>query len=126
MVHTARGFGPDRQTPRIQTGNSPGILVLTDKHLAFKLGNIARKFGSDRKTPRIYTGKNRREFRPGPKNASRLNCEILPGISVLTEKRPAFNLEKKKGISVLADTHLALKLGNIARSFGSDRVTPRS
>ena len=80
---------------------------MTDKHLAFNLGKIASDFGSGRKAPRIKTGEYRQGFWFWPTNASHLNWEISPGISVLAGKR------------------LAFKLRNIARNSGPDRKTSR-
>ena len=100
LEDTARNFGSDRHTPRIQIGKYcqefwfllknasrlnclelPGVLVLTDKRLAFKLGSIARNFvltekrlefkllktarnfGPGQTTPRVRIGNNRHGFR---------------------------------------------------------------
>ena len=131
-------FGSGRQTPRNQTGKRrqevwiwppntshlnweipTGILVLTEKRLAFKLVNTSSNFGSNQKTPRVQSGKYCQEFwfRPKkhaapkfrfwPTNTSHLNWEISPGVLVLAEKR------------------IASKLVNTDRNFGSPRKTPR-
>ena len=108
LEDTARNFGSDRHTPRIQIGKYcqafwsspknasrlnclklPGVLVLTDKRLAFKLENIARNFvltdkhlapklvktarnfGPNQTTPRVRIGNNRREFRARLRNIAR-------------------------------------------------------
>ena len=63
----AGNLGSDRVTPRIQTGNLQGTLVLNEKRLASKLVNVAKLeytaggFGSGRQTPLIYTGQYRQE-----------------------------------------------------------------
>ena len=126
LINTARTFGSDRKTHRVQTwGNCQefrfrsksasdlnwkkllGMRGLADKYSAFRRGNTARNFGSDRKTPRIQIGKNCQEFRVLPTNTSHSNWYKPPGSFGSAEKLPSF------------------KLGSIARGFGSDGITPR-
>ena len=85
------------------------ISVLAEKRIAFKLGHTARNFGPGRITPRIQIGKCCQEFRFWPKNASQefRNWDISPGILILSGE------------------HLAFKLGNTARNSSPDRQTPR-
>ena len=123
LVNFVRNLESGRKTPRVETDTycqelrfwpsntshanwniSPGIWVLTEKHLGPQLKNTARNFGSDRKTPSIQIGKNRQEFLF---RISYSNWSIPPGILVLTAK------------------HIARKLRKIARNFGSDSITHR-
>ena len=50
----SRTFGPDRKNgTHLNWNTKPGIWVLTENRLAFKLERLARNFGPDQQKPRI-------------------------------------------------------------------------